>query len=295
MIDPTRAPVTYDAANRWLAGRTNVPTRKGSRELALDPGFQPKAKAQAFFSAKVGEARVLEKLREVSDAYTRGEVNLAQARSSIKSWLAQDGRYQPDDVARAKTPPAGVSEEEWLARRGIGNIASTARLNLILGQNAAMAAAVGRREFDLDPDMVEREPYWRYIAVQDGRARDSHAALHNLVLPKSDPFWDTHTPPWEFNCRCAIEGCDEEEAKALGVGKARPDGEEDYRVLNQGRALNVSLPQTGFVFDAASAFETLDLSSVAAGALRQAVAKSIAKYLAANKAAGKIKVTGESA
>lgn len=32
--------------------------------------------------------------------------------------------------------------------------------------------------------------------------RDSHAALDGLILPSNHPFWNTHTPPWEFGCNC---------------------------------------------------------------------------------------------
>ena len=48
-------------------------------------------------------------------------------------------------------------------------------------------------------------PYFKYIATMDSLTCPSHAALHGLVLPVDDPFWDTHMPPtWDWNCRCEV-------------------------------------------------------------------------------------------
>lgn len=44
----------------------------------------------------------------------------------------------------------------------------------------------------------------QYLATEDDRVRDSHLALNGIVLPKNDPFWDLHYPPWEWNCRCRV-------------------------------------------------------------------------------------------
>jgi len=279
-------PVTYDAANRWLAGRANVATKMGSREIALSKDLPPKVRAHCFFSAKVAEARVVERLRTLADSYAKGEVGLAEARTRIKTWLARETGARPDDVARAKTPPPGVSEEQWLAERGIANIASTARVNLILRQNARMAHAVGQREVSMDPDVRERWPYFRYIAVQDGQARDGHAVLHNLVLPKDHPFWATHTPPWEFNCRCSIEDADEAEAEALGgIGQAEADKrgrDGEYTVVHQGRSLSITPPESGFVFEVEEAFETCNMSRVHGIPMRAAVMDSLTSYARQN-------------
>lgn len=50
----------------------------------------------------------------------------------------------------------------------------------------------------------EDTTHLQYLATEDDRVRDSHLALNGLILPKNDPFWDTHTPPWEWGCRCRI-------------------------------------------------------------------------------------------
>lgn len=42
----------------------------------------------------------------------------------------------------------------------------------------------------------------QYLTMEDEAVRDTHAALDGVILPKDDPFWQKHYPPWEWNCRC---------------------------------------------------------------------------------------------
>lgn len=42
----------------------------------------------------------------------------------------------------------------------------------------------------------------RYDAVNDGRTRASHRALHGIVRPVDDPFWNTYYPTNGWGCRC---------------------------------------------------------------------------------------------
>nr|MDD5698014.1 phage minor head protein [Victivallaceae bacterium] len=208
-------PQTFDDANAWLAARVNVPAGMDSRNLALSKNFQAKVRANCFFSARVAETHILERLRSVSDSYSRGEINLSAARAQLKSFLAGHG-YTPDDVGARDKPPAGVDLDAWKDAKKLSNLASAARLNLLLNQNAAMARAVGARQVSFDPDMLKRFPYYRYVPSVSRNKRPAHKRFYNLVLPKTDPFWDTHTPPIDYACRCGIEDVDADEAKEFG-------------------------------------------------------------------------------
>ena len=64
-----------------------------------------------------------------------------------------------------------------------------------------MAYGVGRRK--AMEESAEDLPYWEYSAVGDDRTRPSHLALDGITFPANHPFWDTHYPPWEINCRCS--------------------------------------------------------------------------------------------
>jgi SPP1 gp7 family putative phage head morphogenesis protein len=50
----------------------------------------------------------------------------------------------------------------------------------------------------------EDTTHLQYLSVEDERVRPSHAALNGIVLPKDDPFWTKHYPPWEWGCRCRV-------------------------------------------------------------------------------------------
>ena len=274
------APTSFDAARRWTASRVNVLNRMSSRELALSPAFGAEAKARAFFSAKVAQANVLDKLRAVSDDFSSGKVNLAEARTKLKTFLNSQNGNIPDDVTASRGQDR---------RNRLDNLASTARLDLILNQNARMAAAVGQREVSLDPDILERWPYFRYIPSRSAHRRASHQAFYNLVLPKTDPFWRTHTPPLDFNCKCSIEDADKEDADSVGgVSQAvRKEGGEGGEggdgngwavKLPSGQALSVDTPASGYIFDVGSALDTCDMSRVKDIPTRRAVLQDMRQY-----------------
>jgi len=226
----------YEAANEWIKKRLNLPTLKSSLEISRD--FEAKLRAQAFFSARVAEGHILDRLRNVSDAYSRGEIGLAEARTALKKFLR--------------------AEEKDDGTNGLRNLASTARLNLILEQNARMAAAVGRYQVSMDPDIKERWPCWRYIGSSAANPRDSHARYAGKVYRKDDPIWHKIYPPSDFGCQCDVEDCDDP-----------PDDAPK----------KVETAESGFEFDPAHAFEEFDLSSIRDAGLREKTEKGIQNIL----------------
>lgn len=44
----------------------------------------------------------------------------------------------------------------------------------------------------------------QYRTANDGKVRPEHAALHNVTLPITDPFWEEYYPPNGWNCRCSV-------------------------------------------------------------------------------------------
>ncbi len=57
-------------------------------------------------------------------------------------------------------------------------------------------------------------PYLMYTAVNDSRTRPAHRALSGIIRHIDDPFWDSHSPPLGFNCRCRLIALDAAQAKA---------------------------------------------------------------------------------
>lgn len=217
----------FEAADRWLKSRLQMPTALNTRGLAeLESGIR----AHAFFSARVAEARVLDAIREVSDRYSRGELDLATARATIKERLGT--RRAP-----------GSKEDSRLT-----DICSTARLDLILGQNARMAYAVGEYEQGMDTMARRLFPAWRYVRSTAASPRAKHAAYAGRVWMKDDPVWRSIFPPSDFGCRCSVE---EVSADEIDGGSARVEG----------RTADKDVPphaKSGFSFDPEEALRTID-------------------------------------
>ena len=55
---------------------------------------------------------------------------------------------------------------------------------------------------------------WR--TAGDSEVRPEHAALDGLILPINDSFWNSHTPPLGFGCRCELIQTDAEVNKTEG-------------------------------------------------------------------------------
>ncbi len=77
-----------------------------------------------------------------------------------------------------------------------------ARLKLIYDTNLRTAHAAGQWA-RIDRNQITH-PYIRYVTRRDERVRHSHAAWDNVTLPVGHPFWQTHTPPNGWRCRCRI-------------------------------------------------------------------------------------------
>ena len=216
--------------NDYINARVNMPTAKSHAEIVRD--LEPKIKAQAFFSARVAEAHILERLRSVTDAYSRGEMGLGEARNRLKEFLQAQG-YDPRQAT-------------------LRNLAGTARLNLILKQNAAMTHAAAEWKRMHDPDAMKVFPYVRYHARSDRKTRSAHSDLDGKIFHKDDPFLRTHTPPWEFNCRCYLEEITEKEAQRNSAMIQTPTPADKVTIDSD----------SGFVFDPEHAFEEFDLEAV---------------------------------
>ena len=76
-----------------------------------------------------------------------------------------------------------------------------ARANLLLNHHARAAfASTHTRILDAQMDVF---PFRKYRSSRISKEpRESHKALDGIVLPADHPFWQTHTPPWEFGCHC---------------------------------------------------------------------------------------------
>lgn len=106
---------------------------------------------------------------------------------------------------------------------------NAARLETIFRTNVQAAYNAGRFAELSRPAMRAVRPFWKYVAILDGRTTATCAPLQGTVRPHDDDFWRTHWPPLHFNCRSTVVSLSRAEAARAGgatpVPKAAAPGE----------------------------------------------------------------------
>lgn len=149
--------------------------RPVSREVFY--GLLPELRGRAFAVSGIEGARVLQGIRDSIAGLARG--------------VGDDGKPRTWDVVKREVV-------DQLGELGAG---AEARATVLIRTHGFQAfQSHNWRVAQEDADTT----HLQYLATEDERVRDSHLALNGIVLPKDDPFWDTHMPPWEWNCRCRV-------------------------------------------------------------------------------------------
>jgi len=122
---------------------------------------------------------------------------------------------------------------------------SYSRLRTILNTNLNVAYAAG--QYRQDMDNMDSAPFWMYDAVNDGRARASHAALDGKIFRADDPVWDVIYPPNDWGCRCKVIPLSANQVASMGksvlTGTASGKGGQD--VLKE-EYVNVAKPEWSY-------------------------------------------------
>jgi hypothetical protein len=79
----------------------------------------------------------------------------------------------------------------------------------------------------MDPDVVKEYPYDRYRTMDDGRVRPLHRSWNNIMLPHDNPWWNEHTPPNGWGCRCWKEPVNKKEHGDLADKGAKTTAPDD--------------------------------------------------------------------
>jgi SPP1 gp7 family putative phage head morphogenesis protein len=64
-------------------------------------------------------------------------------------------------------------------------------------------------------------PFWKYVIVEDGKAREEHQKLNGIILPADDPRWDKIFPPNGWKCRCRVVPVMRHEAEGVDIAANR--------------------------------------------------------------------------
>lgn len=53
--------------------------------------------------------------------------------------------------------------------------------------------------------LKDGDRYYLQYRIRGVNTRPPHAAMENITLPMSDPFWDKYLPPNDWNCFCSAK------------------------------------------------------------------------------------------
>ena len=161
------------------------------------------AHAKAFTVAHVARMDVLQDIRGAVDQAIADGQTFREFRKNLEPTLKKKGWWGRKMVVNKKGVAESVLE------------GSPHRLRTIYNTNMKSAYNAGREEF-FQKNKANR-PYGQYVAVIDPKTRSSHGRLHGKVFPLDDPFWDSFTPPLDFNCRCRKRALSEAAVKRRGL------------------------------------------------------------------------------
>ena len=77
--------------------------------------------------------------------------------------------------------------------------------------------AYGRGRWYQQQQNKDERPYLMRDGINDSRQRPAHKILDGIIRPIDDPFWQTHTAPDAFRCRCIMRSLTKEQAQAKGI------------------------------------------------------------------------------
>ena len=104
-------------------------------------------------------------------------------------------------------------------------LGSDRRLKTIYRVNMCSAFQKGQYDRAMASDM---HPYLLYRLGNSRQHREEHVAWEGIILPKTDPWWDSHFPPNDWGCNCFTVAVTEERKRryeAEGIPTApRLDG-----------------------------------------------------------------------
>lgn len=128
---------------------------------------------------------------------------------NLREFAAHKQATITSELRRLLVGPKGKrSQQDWLAEaeRVIKRHHGRYLRAELSTATAAAQAAESWQEFERRKYLYQN---LKYITAGDERVRESHRLLDNIVRPVDDPFWDTHTPPLGWLCRCKLIQTDE--------------------------------------------------------------------------------------
>jgi len=193
--------------------------------------------AEAFTVAKATSYDVLRAIRNELDTALDDGMTFQEFKKRLRPRLQELGWWGTKEVLDIDTGE--------VTRAQLG---SDRRLRTIFQTNVQTAYMAGRHARQLDN--AKDRPWWRYVAVMDGRTRPHHAELNGRVWRYDDPVWKIIYPPNGWGCRCRVVALSDADMERLGLQPERETQfiEREAKVSKDGELIQVqgiSVPGIG--------------------------------------------------
>jgi hypothetical protein len=157
-----------------------------------------------FTIAKMMDRSLLEEMQSIIAQVFEEGVSPNQIAREMRNRLAAAGWWGRQEQV---DPLTGETQTVQLG--------STRRVRTIIDTNLRTAYSAGRTE--RQERVKAAFPIGVYKSRKDGRERDEHGAWHDTALPLDHAWWDTHTGPCDWGCRCKRLTMNEGQAKRRGL------------------------------------------------------------------------------
>ena len=150
----------------------------------------------------VAKAMQLDVLSDMHNAVTKAVENgqsFETFKKNLKPTLQEKGwwgRKEMTDPLTGKTVDAQLGSDR--------------RLKTIYSVNMRSAYQKGQYDRAMESDL---HPYLMYRTGPSVKHRKEHESWNGLVLPKNDPWWDSHFPPNGWGCKCYTRAVTESQRK----------------------------------------------------------------------------------
>jgi SPP1 gp7 family putative phage head morphogenesis protein len=94
-------------------------------------------------------------------------------------------------------------------------------------ERAAFSLANAAEKWQQYEEDIDIYPNLKYQTIGDGRVRDTHAAMDNMIRPINDPIWHKWYPPNGWRCRCITLQSDDEPRDGEG-GSDIPEPDKGF-------------------------------------------------------------------
>jgi SPP1 gp7 family putative phage head morphogenesis protein len=175
---------------------------------------------QAFTVAKAMRLDLLSDIRESLEKALQQGQTLKQFIAELQPVLEAQGWWGKQVIVDSQ----GGAE--------LVQLGSPRRLRTIYQTNLQSSYMAGRKA--TMEDAAETHPYWRYVAILDGKTRPSHRAMSGEVYRHDDPIWLAIYPPNGFNCRCRVVALSAAAVKRRGLRIVNSDGTLSREVVEIG-------------------------------------------------------------